>query len=218
MAATTSIWRWVVLRAAFLPGSWALGLGLVALAPLLQGLAPLTSHADPTAGLVLPWLSLAGWAGAALGLAVLSGGSAFLQRVPGHPRCAGELGGLYLAALLMQLPIMVGALLAGAQSIDLLAVLPGILALDLHLAAVALLSLFVPLPGALRVLLFTSVIWFVPALLPQAAAPSRMLASIANPADSRCALATLAPTLALCLAAHLLRTRAGASAVCAHDQ
>ena len=208
--AGTSIWRWVLLRIARSPGAWLVGLALLGIAPLLQSLTPLSSP-EPGVGSALPWFLPAGWIGATLGLAILSEGEEFLRRLPASTRWGGELGALFLSGAIMQLPIVAGALLAGTQSVDLLSALPGILAFDLQLASVALLSLLLPLSSAVRALLLASVIWFVPSLLASASAPVRAFASFARAGESRVALLSIAPTLALCLAGYLLRTRESSS-------
>ena len=209
-----SIWRWVLLRVARFPGSWVLGLALLGVPLLLRTLTPLGAPVEPGVAYLLPWLFPAGWIGATLSLSILSSGEVFQRRLPAQVRWGGELEALFLSAALMQLPIEVGALLAGAQSVDLLRALPGILAFDLHLASVALLSLLVQLPSAVRALLLASLIWFVPSLLASANTPLRAFAAtLARPGEARVTFLSIAPTLALCLAGHLLRTRQSSSAV-----
>jgi hypothetical protein len=168
------------------------------------------------------WVLPAGALGALIALDLLGRMDAFLRWLPARTRWMGEFGALLLATAAMQAPILGGALLAGSRSpdsasLDLLQVLPGILALDLHLAALALLWLLLPLPGAMRVLLFALVIPFVSAFLADASSAGRAFAALLDagvawrpshdsPPAPRLAISG-STALALALAGYLVRTR-----------
>jgi len=130
-------------------------------------------------------------------------------------RYAGELGALAGAALYMQLPILVGAAVAGAALHTLAGALPAILTADLHLAGISLLLLIPSLSSPLRVSLFLAAAWLVPALAPESLARASSwldAAAALRTANEGVALRVLAAPAALCLTACLLRTRPTRSA------
>jgi hypothetical protein len=215
-----AIWAWVLLRAARRPWILAAWLLALALVPLLALLSP-----GPTfrpLEVARDWFFPSGVLGALIALDALGRMDAFLCRLPGRTRWMGELGALFLASAAMQLPILAGALLArerasDSASLELLRDLPGILALDLHLAAVALLWLLLPVPGAVRVLLFALVTPFVSAFLADASPSGRALAALLDagaawrPSQDSLSVPRLASSasaaFALALAGYLVRTR-----------
>lgn len=204
-----ALWRWVLLGLCKSPGLGVLWLLLLAGQPLLNSLTPLPSSRG-VLEVALDWCFPAGLVGTGLGLATLSRGAPFLARIDARTRFLGELGALGCAAAYLQLPILLGALAAGAAPGDLGRAALAILTTDLHLAAISLLLLLPTLSSPLRLSLFLGAAWLVPALCSadslargsawlDAAAPLR--------AASGAVPRTLAPAVALALAAFLLRTR-----------
>jgi len=213
--AAAALWRWVWLSLLSQPLLGLLWLLLLAAQPFLRGLAPMPSSRSALE-VALDWTFPAGLLGTTLSLAILSRGGAFLSRLDSGTRFRGELGALLGATLYLQLPILLGARLAGAAPGELARALPAILTTDLHLAGIAILLLVPSLSTALRASLLLSAAWFLPALgsadeplgrvtgMLDAAAPLRT--------GAQAVPITLASALALILAAHLLRTGPARSA------
>lgn len=207
--AAAALWRWVWLGLLSQPFLGLLWLLLLAAQPLLRGLAPMPSSRSALE-VALDWTFPAGLLGATLSLAILSRGEAFLNRLDAGTRFRGELGAVLGASLYLQLPILLGAALAGAAAGELALALPAILTSALHLAALATLLLVPALSTALRVSLLLTAAWFLPALgsadEPLARVSLLFDAAAAQRTGAQAVPVTLAPALALALAAYLLRT------------
>ena len=206
--AALAVGRWVMLG---LMGNAGLGVLWVLLflgQPLLQSLAPLPTSRGALE-VALGWCLPAGLFGTGLALATLSRGSSFLARVDPRTRFLGELGALLAAALYLQLPILLGALAAGATVSDLGRAALAILSADLHLAGISLLLLIPPLSSPLRISLFLAAAWLVPALCMADAALARATTWLDAAAALRAgpASGSLAAAAGLALCAFLLRTR-----------
>lgn len=205
----TALWRWVLLGLISHPFLGLLWLLLLAAQPFVRGLAPMPSSRSALE-VALDWTFPAGLLGATLALVVLSRGGAFLSRIDSRTRFRGELGALLAATLYLQLPSLLGALLAGAAPGELVRVLPAILTSDLHLAGIALVLLVPALSTALRASLLLSAAWFLPALgsadEPLARVTMLFDAAAALRAGTKVLPILLAPAVALTLAAYLLRT------------
>lgn len=207
--AATALWRWVLLGLSSHPFAAPLWLLLLVAQPFLRSLAPMPSSRSALET-ALDWAFPAGLLGAALSLILLSRGTPFLSRLDQETRFRGELGALLASAIYLQLPILLGALLAGAAVGELGRALPAILTADLHLAGIAILLLVPALSTALRASLFLSAAWFLPALC----SADESLARVSLLLDAGAALraaahgvpTTLAAAVALILSAHLLRT------------
>lgn len=203
-----ALWRWVLLRLVRIPAVGGLALVLLGGIPLMQSLRPLPTPRGAV-DLALSWAYPAALVGIALALALLSQASDFLVRLERGTRSGAEWGGLALAAALLQLPTLGGALLSGAGPADLGTSPLAILLTSLRLASLALVLLALPLTTVARVSLFLGVAWIVPALASGNPFLARLLGwldarpdlAVATPAG----LAPLAPALALVLAARLLR-------------
>jgi hypothetical protein len=168
--------RWVVLGLLRSPATCALALALVAAVPLASAIQPLPGpHGN--LDVVMAWAFPTGLLGTLLGLLVLVRGRAFLARLSPGTRWGGELVGLGAAALIMQLPILGGALLTGAGPADLASSLPAILSADLHLAAIALVLLQPALDRTLTACAFLACAWLLPALV-AADEPLRRIAGL----------------------------------------
>jgi fermentation-respiration switch protein FrsA (DUF1100 family) len=142
---------------------------LLVLAPLQQALLPLPSSESAVA-LGRLWAQPAGALGVLAGLVVLTRGESFLIRLGPASRFRAELWALVSAGGFLLLPILVGALLAGASPSDVGRSAPAILTALLHSASLALLLLHPTLTLALRIALFGAATWLSPAL--GASAPS----------------------------------------------
>lgn len=204
-----ALWRWVWLGLLSRPVLGLLWLLLLAAQPLLRGLAPVPSSRSALE-VALDWTFPAGLLGATLALAILSRGAAFLARLDAGTRFRGELGAVLGAFIVLQVPILLGAALAGASPGELALALPAILTSALHLAGLATLLLVPPLSTALRVALLLTAAWFLPALgsadEPLARVSLLFDAAAAQRAGAQPLTVPLAPALALALAAYLLRT------------
>lgn len=205
------IWRWVLLGLARRPLLLVLWLVLAAWVPLEESLRTLPSS-QSAIDLALLWAFPVSLLGGSLGLEQLSRGSTFLARVPPATRWAGEAGALALAPLYLQLPIFLGALVAGATALDLGFALPDILSADLSLAGIALVFLALPLPTRARIALLLGAAWLLPALC---AHQPRIVRALVAPLDvgmllhvsgSSARVAALAAAVAFLLVAYLLRT------------
>jgi hypothetical protein len=207
--AAIALWRWVLLGLLTNPAMGVIWLLLVGL-PLLQTLAFLSSSWDAHE-VALEWSFPAGLVGASSGLVILARGRPFLARFPAGMRFAGELGGVVLASLYLQVPILAGLLAAGAGLRDLASALPVILTTDLHLAGIALLLLLTSLSTPLSAGLFLAAAWLFPALCAGNSALARASVWLDAAAPLRAGSdglpSTLVPAATLVLAAHLLRTR-----------
>jgi hypothetical protein len=208
--AELSIWRWVLLHLARSPLIWGLGLLFLGSILLLDRLLALPSPAG-TLTAALGWAHPAGLTGTSLALVVLSRGEAFLARVDPGTRYRGEFGALGLAPLLLQLPILAGALLSGAAPVDLARALPAILTADLQLASIASLFLLPRLSTVPRVGLFVTAVVLVPALCARDARLAPLHAFLDAGAVLRAPLheallPALAAAAALALAGYLLHT------------
>jgi hypothetical protein len=204
------LWRWVALRLLRGPVLVMTSLALVGVIPLLQGLRPLASPGGAVQ-MVAAWIFPVGCIGAAAGLKVLVSGRTFLARLDSSVRPIGELGGLLLGILFLQLPILLGALLSAAAPADLGSLLPAILTSDLHLSAVALLILALVPTADFGVSLLLAAVWLVPALCGSGAFLGRAAALFdagASLRESNGALSTssLVGASALLLAGYLFRT------------
>jgi hypothetical protein len=213
--AAAALWRWVWLGLLSQPLLGLLWLLLLASQPFLRSLAPLPSSRSALE-VALDWTFPAGLLGATVSLATLSRGGAFLSRLDTGTRFRGELGALLGATAYLQIPILLGARFAGAAPGELARALPAILTTDLHLAGIALLLLVPALSTALRASLLLSAAWFLPALgstdEPLARVTLLFDAATALRTGSQAVPITLAPALALTLAAYLLRTGPARSA------
>ena len=164
-----SIPRWVALRLARRPETWLFVLGLGALCPLLLRLLPFGAHA----GAGSPWEMARAWCfpaallGCALALATLAGAREFLARMPAGRRFLSELASLLFIAMGMQLPLALGAAVAAGGDAGSLNAWPlvGVLAMDLHLAVLALLVLGAGFPALPSVSVLVLVAWVAPCLL-----------------------------------------------------
>jgi hypothetical protein len=207
--AASAIWRWVVLHLARQPLVIVLwGLALASM-PLVQRLQPLSSLGAPEVETVLAWSLPAGLLGVLLGLATLSQHDEFLRRLDPGVRSLGDLGATLGPALLLQLPIVAGALAGGAPLSELASRGPAILCADLRLASLALLMLVPGISTAARVLGFLAFAWLGPALAStgRAGALAQLLdASVAlHGSTSVACVAAALPAAAFVLAAYLLR-------------
>lgn len=207
--AAIALWRWVLLGLLAHPLVALTWLLLLAGQPFLRGLAPMPS---PRGALevAIDWTFPAGLLGTVMGLAILSRGAPFLNRLDPWTRFRGELGALLTAGLYLQFPALLGALASGAAPRDLGRVLPAIFTADLHLAGIAILLLLPELSTALRASLLLAAAWLVPALC----AADEALARVSVLFDAGAVLragahgvpSALAPAVALTFAAYLLRT------------
>jgi hypothetical protein len=207
--AVVALWRWVLrglLSNPVLGVVWLLFLGL----PLLQGLAFLPSSRGARE-LAFGWSFPAALVGTGSGLAILSRGAPFLARLAPTTRFPAELGALVLAALYLQLPVLMGVFLGTSALHKPGFALAAILTADCHLAGIALFLLLPTLSTPVRVSFFLALAWLVPALcsaggvLRRAGVWVDAAAALRGAPDgfrSACAAAT-----ALVLAAYLLRTR-----------
>src|SRR5262245_47657341 len=116
--AVFSIWRWVLLHLVRSPLVGGVNLLLLGMILLFTRLQTLPSPEGPLEG-ALVWTHPAALFGVSLALVVLSEGAPFLVRVDPRTRYWGELGASLLAALYLQLPILLGALLSGVAPADL---------------------------------------------------------------------------------------------------
>jgi hypothetical protein len=206
--AVVALWRWILrglLSNPILGVVWLLFLGL----PLLQGMASLPSRGAQE--LAFGWSFPAALVGTGSGLAILSRGAPFLARLAPTTRFPAELGALVLAALYLQLPVLIGVFLGTSALHEPGFALAAILTADCHLAGIALFLLLPTLSTPVRVSFFLALAWLVPALcsagdvLRRASVWVDAAASLRGAPDglrSACAAAT-----ALVLAAYLLRTR-----------
>ena len=208
--AALAVGRWVLLGLVANAGVAVLWVLLLLGQPLLRSLAPLPTSRGALE-VALGWCLPAGLVGTGLGLAALSRGTPFLARIDPRTRFLGELAALAGAALYLQLPILIGALAAGATLADLGGAGLGILTSDLHLAGISLLLLIPPLSSPLRLSLFLTAAWLVPALCKADDSLARVTvwldAAAALRAAPELAPGALAAAAALALAAFLLRTR-----------
>jgi len=207
-----ALWRWVLLgliRSPLLGGLWIVLLIWVPLVVELQALPSSQSALDVAVLCFFPAALVA----TAASQEHLSRSSEFLARLPPGMRFAGEAGALALAALYLQLPILLGALGAGASALDIGSALPDILTADLRLAGTSLVLLSLPLSSRARFASLLLATWILPAL--SAYAP-RILRVLVTPIDAGLSLRAdghpavvpaLAAALALWSAAYLLRTR-----------
>jgi hypothetical protein len=203
-----ALWRWVLLRLVSQPLVGAFWLLLLMGPAALRQLAPVPSSRS-SLELALAWVFPAGLVGATLGLVTLSSGAQFLARLDPRTRFQGELGGLWLSIAYLHLPILSGALAAGASAGDLARALPAILTADLHLAGISLVLQLPPLSTALRATLLLSAVWLVPALCagdPTLARAAALLDAGAALREEAPALPSAAAALVPILAAYLLRT------------
>lgn len=193
-----------LMRTGWLWGVWAV---LLFLAPFLLQLRP-TAPEGEAMEIARAWAFPAAVLGAGLVLSELEKRAAFLARLSAQERLGAEWGACALAPLYMQLPILLGALLAepGAALAHAL-ILADILCADLHLAGLALLLLALPMPAAARPLSLLMLVWLLPAWLPSAPlAPLFDLSRAFSP--SATTSASLSFGLGFALVAALVRTRA----------
>ena len=207
--AAIAIWRWVLLSLLRNPALGVIWLLLAAL-PSLQTLAFLSSSWG-VLDVCREWSFAAGLVGASSGLVALSRGRPFLARFDAQTRFGGELGAILVASFYLQIPILVGVLVGGADLRDLGPAVPVILTSDLHLAGIALLLLVSSLSTPLCLSLFLAAAWLLPALCagnaPLARASVWLDASAALRAGADGLPSALVPAATLVLAAQLLRTR-----------
>lgn len=205
-----ALWRMSLLRLLRLPWLWGV-FGLLLLAvPFLLLLRPQVTDQD-SLEVVRAWAFPAGLFGAALAVAGLEARAAFLRRVDRVERLMGEWGACLLASILLQLPTVLGALLAHRpEPLDLGRALADILSADLHLAGLALVSLTLPMPANARPLSLCALAWLVPALLANTSTPRALLVLFEVDAPLRAPAAlwlSLSLALGLTLAVALWRTR-----------
>ena len=163
MTVVVALWRMALLyllRSPLYLVLVPLALGLV---PLLLELRPLSTPVGAL-DVVRSWAFPAGLVGLARVLPLLDAREAFLRRVGPLERWLGEWGACMLAALLLQLPILLGSLGQAPEALDLARALTDILCSNLHLAGLALLSLALPMPAHGRLLTFLALAWALPAL------------------------------------------------------
>jgi hypothetical protein len=178
--------------------------------PLIRATRPFTTRTSAWEQ-ALPWIYPASLLGAISVLVTLSRGRALLDRVDPWNRIAGELGSLWLGVILLQLPILGGALLSGAAPSAVGAGLVAILTTALHLASVGLLLLIPPISSLLRTSLFLAAVWLVPSLCASDPALARLgvWLDVRSPLRSQALpglLPSLASALALLTCASLLRS------------
>lgn len=205
-----ALWRMSLLRLLRLPWLWGIWLLLLLAVPFLLSLRPQAS-AQEALEVARAWAFPAGLLGAVLAVAGLEARAAFLQRVGRLERWAGEWGACLLAPLFLQLPTILGVLLARRLvPLDLGRALADILCADLHLAGLALLSLTLPMPANARPLSLVALAWVVPALL-EHTAPVRALLVPLQPGaplhDPSAVPASFALGLGFALVVALWRTR-----------
>ncbi len=159
--------RWVLLRGAGLPATWLVWLGFAGLIPLLSRLTPFRAgllETEAAARLAREWALPAAELGAAFGLIALSRVGPLLLQLPNGVRWIGEASGVLAPVLALQAALLAGALLAGSPPAELIPLAAPVLALDLHVAALALLVLAAPLASSARLLVFFGIVWLLPAL------------------------------------------------------
>ena len=164
-----SIPHWVLLRLAKRPETWLLLLGLGVLCPVLERLLPF----GPQTGFGSPWDVAMAWCfptailGCALALATLQGAREFLARMPSERRYLSELASFLSLALCTQVPLVLGAAATTGGGAGQLGAwsLAGVLAMDFHLAILALLVLGSGLPPLASVSVLVLVAWVAPCLL-----------------------------------------------------
>lgn len=204
-----AVWRWVLAGLFGSPAVWILSLLLCLGLPLLHSLRPLPTSVSAW-DQAMPWVLPAGLLGMTLALVTFSRGIALLERLDPMTRLEGEFGGLLLAGLCLQLPILSGALLSGATLTDVGAGLPAILTFTLHLASIALLLLTPALPTTLRASLFLSLVWLVPALCSAGPRFARLATwiDVRSPLRSAASvgLPSLLSALALLMTVYLVRS------------
>jgi len=181
MPVAFALWRMVALHLLRSPVVWGLLPLLCLVVPLLAELRPLATSTG-TLEIARAWAFPAGLTGLCLTLLHLSEREAFLLRVSPVERVSGEWGGCVLAPLLLQLPILLGALVLHPEALDLAHAATDILSSDLHLAGLALLSLALPTTQG-RLVAFLSLAWVLPAIASQspALAPLGVLLDASRP-------------------------------------
>lgn len=149
------VWLWAALMAAIWPA-------VVRFSPL-----GVTTSADGAAPVVYEVAFMACLAGVLLGMAVLQRGAWFLELVEPVRRMTAELSALAAAtSVLLVAGLLPVVLLGGAgESLSGSEVPLRALVCWLHLSAVALVLLRLPLPGHARLVILPLATWVVPALL-----------------------------------------------------
>lgn len=159
---------WVLKRMGRSPWLAGLGLGLLALCPLLVQLTPLEGVPVEglAQGLAQAWSVPVGVLGALWAMTLLTGGREFVRLLPLEHRLVAEGLSVTAACAMMQLPLWIGASFAGSWTPASWEGLLQVLCLDLHLGAMACLILRLELDQIVGALFLLFAAWLLPALLP----------------------------------------------------
>jgi len=206
---------WAVRRTLSRPWFWCLLVAaLLAAWPLERRLAELgiaSASRDP-ASRIGAWFAMSGLAGSLAGLASLSSGESPAARLTATRRLLGEGLGLLAVCLSLQAP-MVLAVEGSPEFLTTPGSVWGLALLDLHLAAIALVALHLPIGRLPALLAFAVAAWILPALV-HSAPVGPLLDAARHLEGARRAphtlpglVAEIAPVVALLLAARLLASR-----------
>lgn len=163
-----AIWRGFWRHSMRSPSAWLAVLATTAACPLAHLLSPFPwTGIDPTQSLLWAWSVPAAVLGGGLAAAYLSSRSEFLAHLSPRTRWNGELITLVATPWVAQGVLLLGATLvlpraADLGTLQLGAWALGCLTLNLHLAALAILLLRAPMSGALRLVVWWSVLLLGP--------------------------------------------------------